>query len=94
MDRTAGAGTGAAEGMLVPLTAALATELTLAGPLEGSGIGVPAAGRRFKPVDDVVRGGRCLAGERASDEDALDRLSPVQPGAAERGIQRHDAVLH
>jgi len=75
MDWPASAGTGAAEGVVVALAAALASASALAGPLEGGGIGVPAARRRFEPVDDVVRGGRCLADERAADEDALDRLS-------------------
>ena len=93
MDRPTSAGTGAAEGVVVPLAAALAPELALAGPLERGGVGVPAARGGFEPVDDVVRGGRGLAGERAADEDALDRLGHVQPGAAERGVERHDAVL-
>ena len=75
MDWTASAGTGAAEGVGVPLVAALASESALAGPREGGGIGVPATRGRLEPVDAVVRGGRCLAGERAADEDALDRLS-------------------
>ena len=94
MDGTTSAGTGAAEGMVVALAAALATEQALAGPLEGRGVGVPAARGGFEPVDDVVRGSRCLAGERAADEDALDRLGHVQPGAAEWGVERHDAVLN
>jgi hypothetical protein len=75
MDWTANAGTRASEGVVVSLAAALASASALAGPLEGGGIGVPAARGRFEPVDDVVRGGRCLTGERAADEDALDRLS-------------------
>ena len=75
MDRPTSGGAGAAEGVVVPLAAALAPESALAGPLEGGGIGVPAPRRRFEPADDVVRGGRCLTGERAADEDALDRLS-------------------
>src|SRR5688572_25395515 len=93
MEWPAGAGPGAAEGMVVPLTAALATEVALAGPLEWGGVGVPTARGGFEPVGDVVRGGGGLAGERTADEDALDRLGHVQPGAAERGVQRHDAVL-
>src|SRR4051812_1939649 len=93
MDRTTNAGAGAAEGMAVSLAAALAPELALAAPLEGGGVGVPAARRRFEPVDDVVRGGRCLPVECATDEDALDRLGHVEPGATQGGVQRHDAVL-
>src|SRR5215212_2823552 len=94
MDRTTSAGAGAAEGMVVALAAAPTPELALAGPLEGGGVGVPAAGGGFEPGDDVVRAGRRLADERAAGEDALDRFGHVQPGAAERGVQRHDAVLH
>src|SRR4051812_30362268 len=93
MDGTTSAGTRAAEGMVVALSAALATEQPLAGPFEGGGVGIPAARGRLEPIDDVVRGRRRLAGERATDEDALDRLGPVQPGAAQRGVQGHDAVL-
>ena len=79
---------------MVPLAAPLAPEQALAGPDEGRGVGVPAARRRFKPVDDVVWGGRGLTGERPVDKDALDRLGHVQPGAAQRGVQWHDAVLN
>src|SRR5688572_2070932 len=93
MDRATSAGTGATEGMAVTLTTAFASELALAGPLEGRGIGVPAPRRRFEPVDDVVWGCRGRTGERAADDDALDRLGHVQPGATERGVQWHNAVL-
>src|SRR6188768_3498607 len=92
MKRATSAGTGAAEGMAVALVAALASSGPLAGPLEGGGVGIPAPGGGFEPLDDVVRRGRRLAGQRATDEDTLDRLGHVQPGAAERGVQRHDAM--
>src|SRR5215208_7942151 len=92
VDRTTSAGTGPAERVVAPLAAALASELALAGPDEGGGVGVPAARRRFEPGDDVARRSRGLAGQCTADEDALDRLGHVQPGAAERGIERHDAV--
>jgi hypothetical protein len=75
MEGARSAGTGAAEGMVLALAAPLAPELALAGPDERRGVGVPAAGGRFEPVDDGIRGGRCLARECAADEDALDRLS-------------------
>src|SRR3954451_12018621 len=94
MDRTTSAGTGAAEGVVVALAAALPSELALAGPDEGGGVGVPAARGRFEPVDDVVRGGGGLPGQCTADEDALDRLGHVQPGAADRRVERHDAVLN
>jgi hypothetical protein len=75
MEWATSAGAGAAEGVAMPLAAALASELALAAPLEGGGVGVPAARGCLEPVDDVRRGGRRLSGERATDEDALDRLS-------------------
>jgi hypothetical protein len=34
-----------------------------------------------------------VALERTTDEDALDGLGHVQPGAAERRVERHDAVV-
>src|SRR4051794_27093780 len=34
-----------------------------------------------------------VAFKRATDEDALDGLGHVQPGAAERGIEWHDAMV-
>src|SRR3954454_11554565 len=93
MNGTTSIGTGAAEGVMVSLAAPLTTEVALTVPGEGRGIGVPAARGRLEPVDDVVRGGRRLSVERATDEDALDRLGHVEPGAAQRRVQRHDAVL-
>src|SRR5215213_9955290 len=94
MEWATSAGTGAAEGMVVALAAPLAPELALAGPDERRGIGVPAARGRLEPVDDVIRRSRGLAGERTADEDALDGFGHVEPGAAERGVQRHDAALN
>jgi hypothetical protein len=74
MDRAASAGAGATEGMMMPLSAALATELSLAAPCEGRRVGVPATGGRFEPVDDVLRGGWRLPCESAANGDALDGL--------------------
>ena len=54
MEWATSAGAGAAECLAVPLAAALASELALAAPLEGGGVGVPATSGRFEPVDDVV----------------------------------------
>lgn len=75
------------------LPTALASEEALTTPDEGCGVGIPAACRGFEPVDDVVGGGWGLSIKGAADEDALDRLGHVQPGATERGVQRHDAML-
>jgi len=91
MDGSAGAGSGPAKGM-VTLPTPLASEVALASPDEGCGIGIPAACGRFEPVDEVVGTRRGLSGESAADEDALDRLGHVQPGAAQGRIQRHDSV--
>src|SRR3954469_287590 len=93
MEGATSAGAGAAEGLAMALAAALASELALAAPLEGGGIGVPAAGGGLKPVDDVVWGRWGLAGQGATDEDGLDGFGHVTPGAAQRRVQRHDAVL-
>jgi hypothetical protein len=75
MEWSASVGAGSAEGMSMLLAAAHASELALAAPPEGGGVGVPAACGRFEPGDDVVRGRGGLAGQRPADEDALDRLS-------------------
>src|SRR4051794_6510762 len=93
MNRTTSAGTGATEGVVVTLMAALAPEVALAGPLERRGVGVPAAGGRFEPAHDVGWRVRRLSFEGAADEDALDGLGHVQPGAAEWGVERHDAMF-
>ena len=93
-DRTMSAGARAAEGMAMALAAALTSELTLAAPLERGRVGVPAARGRFEPADEVVRGAGGLAGERATDEDALDRLDRVEPGALTRQVAGDDADPH
>jgi hypothetical protein len=92
MEWATSAGTRAAEGVVVALAAPLAPELALAGPDERRGVGVPATRGRFEPVDDVHRRSRGPAGERTADKDALYGFGHVQPGAAERGVQWHDAV--
>ena len=56
-------------------------------------MGVPAGDGVVEPGDQVILGLGMVALEGAADDDPLDRLGQVQPGAAERGIQRHDAVL-
>src|SRR6185369_9288814 len=93
MEWARSAGAGPAEGVVAAVAAELAPELALAAPLERRGVGVPAARGGFEPVDDVVWGSWGLAVEGAADEDALDGFGHVQPGAAEWGVERHDAVL-
>src|SRR6478752_1344075 len=94
MEWARSAGVGPAEGVVAALAAALAPELALAATLERRGVGVPAARGGFEPVDDVVWGRRGLAVEGAADEDALDGFGHVQPGAAEWGVERHDAMFN
>src|SRR4051794_41967945 len=54
---------------------------------------VPRFGGLLEPSADLCWALRMLAVERAPLEDALDGLGHVQPTAAERGVERHDAVL-
>src|SRR5207245_7278484 len=51
-----------------------------AAPLEGGGRRVPATDRRREPVLQVLPARRMLTRQGAADNDALDRLSQVQPG--------------
>src|SRR6187455_1165696 len=75
------------------LSGALATFVALPAPDEGGWMGVPAGDGVVEPGDELILGLWVVAIEGAADEDALDRLSHVQPGAAERGVERHDAVV-
>src|SRR4051794_41834055 len=54
---------------------------------------VPRFGGLLEPSADLCWALRMLAVERAPLEDALDGFGHVQPAAAERGVERHDAVL-
>src|SRR3712207_8879134 len=82
----------AAEGMSV--VALLSPPLpALAVPEERRGLPVPGLGGLLEPGADLGRAPRVLAVERAPLEDALDCLGHVQPANAERGVERHDAVL-
>src|SRR3982750_1311939 len=81
----------AAEGVCI--AALLSPPLvTLAIPQEGRGLPVPGLRRLLEPGADLRRALRVLAVERAPLEDALDGLGHVQPAAAERRVERHDAV--
>src|SRR3982751_6046063 len=93
MDWTARDGTGAAERVVTTLAAALASELALAAPDERRWVGVPPAGGVFEPAHDVLWCIRRLPFEGTTGEDTLDGLGHVQPGATERRVQGHDAVL-
>ncbi len=93
MDWSTSVGTGAAECVVMTSTAPLASELALATPDERCRIGVPAARGLFEPAHDVFWRVRRLPFERTADEDALDGLGHVQPGATERRVEGHDAMF-
>src|ERR1700761_4748999 len=78
----------------IGITAALAPSLSaLTVPDKGCGLAVPGLCGLLKPGADL--GGRLglLARQGPALEDALDGRRHVQPTAAERRIERHDAVL-
>src|SRR3954453_15036279 len=64
----------------------------LAVPDERRGLPVPVAGRLLEPGADLGRAPRLLPVESAPLEDALDRFGHVQPAAARRRVERHEAV--
>src|SRR3954471_447300 len=65
----------------------------LAVPDKGGGLAVPGLSSLLEPSADL--GGRLgmLARQGPALEDALDGLGHVEPTAAERRIERHNAVL-
>src|ERR1700756_5224065 len=65
----------------------------LAVPDKGCGLAVPGLGGLLEPSADL--GGRLgmLTRQGPALEDALDGLGHVQPTAAKRRIEQHDAVL-
>jgi len=75
------------------LSGALATFVALAVPDEGGRVGIPAGDGVVEPGDQVVLGLGMVSLQCSPHEDALDRLGHVQPGTAERGVERHDAVV-
>src|SRR5947207_369830 len=85
MEWAASAGAGPAEGVVAALAAALAPELALAAPLEGGGVGVPAAGGGVEPVDDVVWGSWGLAVEGAAPGGSGSAAGPSRGGCARGG---------
>src|SRR3989442_15562185 len=84
----AGAPAGTTECMATS-TGALAPRGSFAAPLEWGGGGVPATHGRREPSAEVVRALGLVAGQGPADDDTLDRLGQVQPGAAQRGVERH-----
>src|SRR5579859_7969992 len=92
MDWRACAGSGTAEWMTASIRS-VATGFPFAGPFEWGGISVPGVSRSFQPTDEFGWIGRRLTGQRAVGEDPLDGLGHVQPGPAERRVQRHHAMF-
>src|SRR5207244_653038 len=74
------------------LPGAVPALVPLAVPDEGGRVGVPPGDGVLQPRDQLALRPGVLAGECAADDDPLDRLGQVQPGAAERRVQRHDAL--
>src|SRR5437764_11725802 len=88
-DRPAGVAAGAAQPMA--LAGARSALGALATPDERRRVGVPADHGLGQPGHHLSGAGRVLAGQGAADQDALERLGQVQPGAGDRGPQRQDA---
>ncbi len=65
----------------------------LATPHEGRRVGVPAPYFRRQPGHQLGAGLRMVTLQRPPRENALHRLGQVQPGATQRRVERHDAVL-
>jgi len=63
-----------------------------AAPLERGGGHVPPRHRRREPVFHILRALGMLTRQRPADHDALDGLGQVQPGAPQRGVERHHAM--
>ena len=91
-DGYASAGSGSTEGMTTSVCS-VAPSFPFASPFEWRRIGVPGASGPLKPVDDLRRIGRRLTGQGSLGEDSLDGLGHVQPGSAERRVQRHHAMF-
>src|SRR3954466_10521270 len=53
---------------------------------------IPASRRLLKPASDLLGAVRMLPVERAALEHALNRLRHVEPAAAHRRVERHDAM--
>src|SRR4029450_8012584 len=84
-------GSGAANG--VSFAGSFAPPLpALAIPEEGRGLPVPGTRGLLEPGADLGGALRVLPVGGATLEDALDGLGHVEPTAAERGVERHDAV--
>src|SRR5207247_2067627 len=80
--------TGATECM-VTSAGTLAPRGAFAAPLERGRRRVPPSHCCPQPVFQVLGALGILTRQRPADHDTLDRLGQVQPGAAQRGVERH-----
>ena len=62
-------------------------------PDKRRGLAVPGLSRLLEPGADLSGSARMLSIKGAAFEDALNGFSHVQPAAAERCVEGHDAVL-
>ena len=75
------------------LARTLSALVALVVPGERGRVGIPAGDGVVEPAAELIPGLWMVAREGAANDAPLDRLGEVQPGAAERGVERHDAVL-
>src|SRR5712692_3260270 len=71
----------------------LTAAASLAIPDKRRRVQVPASHRLFQPVDDFLSIFGILSTERPSDNNALDRLCHIEPGAPNRRVERHHPVI-
>ncbi len=84
-------GAGAAKGMTA-LAGADPASRAFATPGERGRVGVPGAGGRFQPGDQLLGGLRVLPLQGTADEDALEGFGHNKPTPRQRGVEHHDAV--
>jgi len=75
------------------LPTVLPAQSAFAAPDKGGRCLVPATRHRLQIGDDGLRGLGLLSVQSTPDENALDGFGHVEPGTAQRGIERQDAVL-
>ena len=74
-------------------TSAFAPQASLAVPHKRRWVLIPSVYGLLQPVDDLLGRLGMLPGECPTHDDALQRLSHVEPGARNGRIERQDAVL-
>lgn len=82
----------AANGILIPTPLASAPP-PFAIPDKGRGLAVPGTGRLLEPCADLAGSAWVVSIDGAAFENALDGFSHVQPTAAQRRVEGHDAVF-